>query len=73
MNNKYYDIESNTNDFLSTKNRKLDKKEIIKDIHNRELERINENKQLYVKEKISNCIENRLTIQKKATEEIVYR
>jgi hypothetical protein len=63
--NSYYDVEMNSVEHLSTKNRKLDKKEIIKDIHNRELLRINENKQMFVKEKIANCIENRLSLQKK--------
>ena len=67
-NNSYnrinYDIESISNDSLPNITKKLDKKEIIEDITNRELERINENKQLFVKEKIANCIENRISLQK---------
>ena len=31
--------------------------------NNRELERINENKQLFVKEKIASCIQNRILSQ----------
>lgn len=58
-----YDIESISNDSFPNINRKLDKKEIIEDINNRELERINENKQLFVKEKIATCIQNRISIQ----------
>jgi hypothetical protein len=59
-----YDIESISNDSFPNITKKLDKKEIIEDINNRELERINENKQLFVKEKITNCIENRISLQK---------
>ena len=59
-----YDIESISNDSFPNITKKLDKKEIIEDITNRELDRINENKQLFVKEKIANCIENRMSLQK---------
>lgn len=57
------DLESNSIESFPNTFRKLEKNEIIEDINNRELERLNENKQLFVKEKISNCIENRMSLQ----------
>ena len=52
-----YDIESNSHDYYTHVFRKLNKNEIIGDITQRENERLNENKQLFVKEKIANCLE----------------
>lgn len=52
-----YDIESNSFDSYNHVFKKLNKNEIIEDITQRENERLNENKQLFVKEKISNCLE----------------
>jgi len=63
-----YDIESNSLDSYSHVFRKLNKNEIIEDITQRENERLNENKQLFVKEKIANCIENSETTLKKINE-----
>ena len=57
------DLESNSIESFPNTFRKLEKNEIIEDINNRELERLNENKQMFVKEKISNCIENRMSLQ----------
>ena len=48
--------------------RKIEKNEIIEDINNREKERLKENKHLFVKEKIANCLENSETTLKKITE-----
>lgn len=62
----YYDIESNAIDSMIF--RKIEKKTIIEDIKNREKKRLNENKQLFVKEKITNCLENSETTLKKITE-----
>jgi hypothetical protein len=60
-----YDIESNSIDSYSHVFKKLNKNEIIDDITQRENERLNENKQLFVKEKIANCIENsEITLKK---------
>jgi hypothetical protein len=60
-----YDIESNIF-------RKIDKNEIIEDIKTREEDRLNEMKQVFVKEKLkeklSTCIENSETTLKKITE-----
>ena len=60
-----YDIESNTF-------RKIDKNEIIEDIKNREQDRLNETKQIFVKEKLkeklSNCLEKSETTLKKINE-----
>ena len=55
-----YDIESNSIDSQSDSSglKKLNKNEIMRDIIMRENERLNENKQLFVKEKIANCLEN---------------
>jgi hypothetical protein len=55
-----YDIESNSIDSQSDSSgfKKLNKNEIMRDITQRENERLNENKQLFVKEKIANCLEN---------------
>jgi len=52
-----YDIESNSHDSYNHVFKKLNKNEIIDDITQRENERLNENKQLFVKEKIANCLE----------------
>ena len=52
-----YDIESNSLDSYTHVFKKLNKNEIIEDITQRENERLNENKQLFVKEKIANCLE----------------
>ena len=52
-----YDIESNSFDSYNHVFKKLNKNEIIEDITQRENERLNENKQLFVKEKIANCLE----------------
>ena len=52
-----YDIESNSHDSYTHVFKKLNKNEIIGDITQRENERLNENKQLFVKEKIANCLE----------------
>ena len=52
-----YDIESNSHDSYTHVFKKLNKNEIIDDITQRENERLNENKQLFVKEKIANCLE----------------
>ena len=57
------DLESNSIETFPNTFRKLEKNEIIEDINNRELERLNENKQMFVKEKIANCIENRMSLQ----------
>jgi hypothetical protein len=60
-----YDIESNIF-------RKIDKNEIIEDIKTREEDRLNEMKQVFVKEKLieklSNCLENSESTLKKITE-----
>jgi hypothetical protein len=64
--NQYYDIESNSSD--SYLFRKLDKKQIIEDINQREKERLIENKSLFVKEKITLCIENSENTLKKINE-----
>ena len=53
----HYDIESNSADSYVHVFKKLNKNEIIEDITQRENERLNENKQLFVKEKIANCLE----------------
>jgi len=63
---QYYDIESNSSD--SYLFRKLDKKQIIEDINQREKERLKENKSLFVKEKITLCIENSENTLKKINE-----
>jgi len=52
-----YDIESNSLDSYNHVFKKLNKNEIIQDITQRENERLNEFKQLFVKEKIANCLE----------------
>ena len=52
-----YDIESNSNDSYTRVFKKLNKNEIIDDVTQRENERLNQNKQLFVKEKIANCLE----------------
>jgi len=61
----YHDIESNMV-------RKFNKNEMIEDIKNREQERLNETKQVFVKEKIkeklSNCLENSEFTLKKINE-----
>jgi len=61
----YYDIESNMV-------RKFNKNEIIEDIKTREQERLNETKQVFVKEKIkeklSTCLENSESTLKKINE-----
>lgn len=60
-----YDIESNMG-------RKLNKNEMIEDIKNREQERLNEMKQVFVKdklkEKLSSCLENSESTLKKINE-----
>ena len=52
-----YDIESNSIDSYTRVFKKLNKNEIIDDVTQRENERLNEFKQLFVKEKIANCLE----------------
>jgi len=51
------DIEMGSDVSYNNK-KKLNKEEIIKDIQNRELERLNQYKDSFVKEKISICLEN---------------
>lgn len=67
---KYYDIESGVIEPYVF--RKIDKNEIIEDIKTREQERLNETKQVFVKEKIkeklSTCLENSETTLKKINE-----
>lgn len=63
---QFYDIESNSIDSYGL--RKLEKHEIIEDIDKREKERMNENKSLFVKEKLSLCLENSENTIKKINE-----
>jgi hypothetical protein len=59
-----YDIESNSFDSYRGL-KKMNKNEIIRDINNRENERLKELNKMFVKEKITNCLENsETTIQK---------
>lgn len=63
-----YDIEANSIESYVHTFKKLNKNEIIEDINQREKDRLNEFKQTFVKEKISNCLENSENTIKKINE-----